>query len=63
MEGTTPSTTGGPASIDPARMTALVAGVLYLVTFISSIPSFFLLEPAFGTPSYVIGGGADTQVT
>ena len=30
---------------DPTRRTALVAGVLYLVTFLASIPAVFLLQP------------------
>ncbi len=46
----------------PFRRTALVAGILYLVTFISSIPSWFLLEPVF-SPNYVVSAGSDVQVT
>jgi hypothetical protein len=45
------------------RRTALVAGVLYLVTFISSIPSWFLLEPVLSNPNYIVSAGADFQVT
>lgn len=45
------------------RKTALVAGVLYLVTFISSIPAAFLLEPLLTNPNYVASAGADTQVS
>lgn len=48
--------------MDPTRKTALVAGILYLVTFASSIPAFFLLEPVLSNPSYIIGPGADTRV-
>ena len=44
-------------------MVALIAGVLYLVTFISSIPAVFLLDPVLSDPSYIVGAGADTQVT
>jgi hypothetical protein len=51
-----------PSPIDPTRKTALVAGVLYLVTFISSIPAVFLLGPVLNDPNYVTGAGADTQV-
>jgi hypothetical protein len=46
----------------PLRKTALVAGVLYLITFISSIPAVFLLEPALTNPGYILGAGADGQV-
>jgi uncharacterized protein DUF4386 len=46
------------------RKTALVAGVLYLVTFIAGIPpAAFLLEPVLSNPQYIIGAGADAQVT
>ncbi len=44
------------------RRTALVAGILYLVTFASAIPAVFLLDPVLSNPDYVIGPGADTQV-
>ena len=44
------------------RKTALVAGILYLVTFLSSIPAFFLLEPVLNDPTYIVSAGADTQV-
>ena len=44
------------------RRTALVAGVLYLVTFASSIPAVFLLDPVLNDPGYVVGPGADAQV-
>jgi hypothetical protein len=46
---------------DPTRRTAFVAGILYLLTFIGSIPGSLLLQPVFG-PDYVAGPGADTQV-
>ncbi len=49
-------------STDPTRKAALVAGVLYLVTFVSSIPAVFLLAPVLSDPNYIIGAGADTQV-
>jgi Domain of unknown function (DUF4386) len=45
------------------RKTALVAGVLYLVTFLSSIPAAFLLEPLLTNPNYITSGGADAQVS
>ena len=57
----TQGTTTKPAT-GAERKTALVAGVLYLVTFISSIPAVFLLGPVLNDPNYVIGAGADGQV-
>ena len=44
------------------RRTALVAGVFYLLTFISSIPAVFLLGPVLDNPDYIVSPGADTQV-
>ena len=48
--------------MDSMRRTALVAGVLYLVTFISSIPAVFLLDPVLSDPNYIVTAGADTRV-
>jgi hypothetical protein len=50
------------APMDSMRKVALVAGVLYLITFISSIPAVLLLGPVLSNPNYIVGGGADTQV-
>ena len=44
------------------RKTALVGGILYLVTFVGSIPAAFLVGPALNDPNYVLGAGADQQV-
>jgi Domain of unknown function (DUF4386) len=56
---TTPDT--GPST--GARTTALVAGALYLLTFVSSIPALAFLDPVLGDPDYIIGPGEDTRVT
>jgi Domain of unknown function (DUF4386) len=48
--------------VDPLRRTALVAGGFYLLTFISSIPAVFLLDPVLNDPDYIVGSGADTRV-
>jgi hypothetical protein len=49
--------------VTSARRTALVAGILYLVTFASAIPAVFLLDPVLNDPNYIVSAGADTQVT
>jgi hypothetical protein len=49
--------------MDSMRKTALVAGILYLITFAASIPAVLLLQPVLSNPDYIIGAGADTQVT
>ena len=49
--------------VDAMRKTALVAGVLYLTTFVAGIPpAAFLLRPVLDNPNYVVSTGADTQV-
>jgi hypothetical protein len=45
---------------DPVRTTALVAGVLYVLTFVS-IPTLALYGPV-RAPGYVTGPGPDTPV-
>jgi hypothetical protein len=48
--------------MDPTRKTALVAGILYLITFASSIPAALLLGSTLDSPNYILGAGADGQV-
>jgi hypothetical protein len=48
--------------MDALRRTALVAGAFYLLTFISSIPAVFLLDPVLHDPNYIVSSGADTRV-
>ena len=47
---------------DPTRKTALVAGILYLITYASSIPAALLLGATLDTPNYILGAGADGQI-
>jgi len=49
--------------IDPLRRTAFLAGALYVLTFVASIPAVVLLNPVLSDPAYVLGAGADVQVT
>ena len=45
------------------RRLALASGVFYLLTFVFSIPAYFLYEPVLTDHAYIIGsGGADTRV-
>lgn len=48
--------------ISPRRL-AFAAGVFYLLTFVFSIPAYFLYEPVLTDPGYIVGsGGADTRI-
>jgi hypothetical protein len=45
------------------RRTALAAGVLFLITFITAIPALALLQPLLDDPAgYISGGGDDTRI-
>jgi len=44
------------------RKTALVGGILYLVTFLGSIPAAILVLPAVNDPNYVATAGSDQGV-
>jgi hypothetical protein len=46
------------------RKLAFVAGLLLLITYLTSIPPFlYHYAPVAGDPSYIVGAGADTRVT
>ena len=44
------------------RRTALVCGLLYLLTFVGSIGAAFLVAPALTDPAYILGPGVDQQI-
>ena len=62
MTGNARTTDTNRLSVDFMRRTALVAGILYLITFISSIPAVFLLGPVLTDPNFIIGGSGAEQV-
>ena len=46
------------------RKLAFIAGVLLLITYLTSIPPFiYHYVPVVGDPGYIVGAGADTRVT
>src|SRR5262249_16614080 len=47
--------------MDSSRKSALVAGVLYLITFVS-IPALGLYGPVLNDSHYILGAGADTRI-
>jgi hypothetical protein len=48
--------------MSPPRKTALVAGILYLLTFVSIPSPFFLYDQVRNNPEYILGPGPDTAV-
>ncbi|HEY3869083.1 MAG TPA: DUF4386 domain-containing protein [Actinocrinis sp.] len=49
--------------MDPIRKSALLTGVLFIVTFATSIPALVLYAPVLDDANYVLGAGADTRIT
>jgi Domain of unknown function (DUF4386) len=62
MATTSRTTTTRQASTDSWRKLALAGGVLYLITFLASIPAVFLLDPVLTDPTYIVSAGSDSQV-
>ena len=70
MSTSTRTITSTPASnrsqrapMDPMRRTALVVGVLFVITYITSIPAKFAFYPPFlENADYILGSGEDTRV-
>jgi hypothetical protein len=49
--------------VSSERKISLAAGVLFLITFITSIPALALFQPVLDDPEgYVAGGGADSRI-
>jgi hypothetical protein len=48
--------------VDSTRKTALVVGVLFILTFLTSIGGVIAYGPVLSDPNYITGAGADTRV-
>jgi hypothetical protein len=49
--------------VDATRKTALITGVLFIITFVTSIPAALLLyAPVLDDANYIVGAGADARV-
>jgi hypothetical protein len=49
--------------VTPSRRISLAAGVLFLITFITSIPALALYQPVLDDPvGYIAGAGADNRI-
>lgn len=46
----------------PPRNLALIAGVLFIITFISAIAGLLLYDPVLNDPEYIVSDGADARV-
>jgi Domain of unknown function (DUF4386) len=48
--------------MSPTRKVALIAGALYLVTFVTSIPALLLKRPVLSDPHFMASSGGDIAV-
>jgi hypothetical protein len=63
MTTTLPTTAKKRVPMNSMRKTALVAGGLYLITFIAGIPpTFILYSDVLSNPAYIVGSATDTAV-
>ena len=46
----------------PLRRTAFLAGLLFIITFVTSIPAVLLYRSMVNHASYIVGPGADTRI-
>ena len=59
---TSPPAAGGRVPMTSLRKTALVVGVLFVITYVTSIAAkFAFYPPMFDNPDYILGGGDDTR--
>lgn len=49
-------------AMDSTRRTAFVTGVLFIITFVASIPAVVLYSPVLHHTNYILGAGSDTRV-
>jgi hypothetical protein len=55
--------TGKGIQVNPLRRTAFVAGLLFIVTFVASIPAALALYTVvLDHPNYIVGAGADSRI-
>ena len=46
----------------PLRRTAFLAGLLFIITFVTSIPAVLLYRSVVNHANYIVGPGADTRI-
>lgn len=62
MSNSVPNSASTRVPTDSWRKLALAGGLLYLITFVASIPAVFLLAPVLSNPDYIVSAGSDSQV-
>ena len=52
-----------PVPLEESRRISLTFGVLFLITFVTSIPALWLYQPVLNNPvAYVVGAGHDNRI-
>jgi hypothetical protein len=57
-----PALSTSPKRMDPMRKVALIGGVMYLITFIVSLPTLTLYHDVLHNPSYILGNGSNAPL-
>jgi hypothetical protein len=58
-----PFTSNAFTRMPPDRTIAMAAGVLFIITFVTSIPALWLYQPVLDNPAaYIAGAGADNRI-
>jgi hypothetical protein len=58
-----PVNAGAFTRMTPTRRIAFAAGVLFIITFVTSIPALYLYQPVLDNPAgYIAGAGADNRI-
>ncbi len=51
-----------PSPSSEQQRRARIFGVLFALTFLTSIPALLLFDPVLNDADYILGAGADTRV-
>ncbi len=62
MTNATRTATAKRPPMDTPRKTAIAVGVLFLITFVTSISAALLYGPVVDNPRFILGAGADTGI-
>lgn len=63
METRTTSQSNAGNWDEKTRRAMLATGILFILTFVTSIPALWFYSPVIDHPDYVLGGGHDARVT
>ena len=65
MSMSLPEQSSGAVAVPPTdrqQRIARIAGVLWVLTFLTSIPAYLLYDPVVSDPGFITGDGSETRV-